>query len=107
MLRKGVLRAKDGRIIKLIDKNVKVHYDYDTGILTHTNKDDRGYFEVKFEQSAQGKEALLKNFYSVSKISPQKGLSVRYLTPQERKEEIDRALYPYKYEQQQMSSRKK
>lgn len=107
MLRKGVLRAKDGRIIKLIDKNVKVHYDYDTGILTHTNRDDRGYFEVKFEQSAQGKEALLRNFYSVSKISPQKGLSVRYLTPQERKEEIDRALYPYKYEQQQMSSRKK
>lgn len=107
MLRKGILRAKDGRIIKLIDKNVKVNYDYDTGILTHTNIDDRGCFEVKFEQSVQGKDALLRNFYSVSKISPQKGLSIRYLTQQERKDEVNRMLYPYKYEQQQTSSIKK
>ena len=97
MLRKGILRSKDGKIINIIDKNVKEYYDYDTGILRHSNQDDRGYFEVKFEQSAQGKNALLRNFYSVSLISPQKGLSVRYLTLEERRKEVYRNLYPHKY----------
>ena len=112
MLRKGILKTKDGRIIKFVDKNVRAHYDYNTGVLTHINQDSRGYYEVKFEQSLQGKDALLKNFYIVSKISPQKGLSVRYLTPQERREEIDRELYAdyYKYKasiQRNTTGRKK
>lgn len=111
MLRKGILKSKDGRIIKFIDKNVKALYDYDTGILTHYNQDSRGYYEVKFEQSPEGKDALLKNFYSVSKISPQKGLRVRYLTSEERKEELDRILYAdyykYKEEKQKQSTGRK
>lgn len=101
MLRKGILKAKDGRTITFIDKNVKACYDYNTGVLTHFNQDSRGYYEVRFEQSQQGKEALLKNFYSVSKISPQNGLSVRYLTSKEKQEETYRVLYAdyYKYKQ--------
>ena len=99
MLRKGILLAKDGRCISIKDKNVKLYYDYETGILTKSNMDERGYFEVKFFPTIEGRKAFLENFYSVSTIQLQAGLAVRYLTPDQRKEEINRVLYPHQYSQ--------
>ena len=102
MLRKGILLSKDGRCITIKDKNVKSYYDSETGILTNSNMDERGYFEVKFFPTVEGRKALLENFYSVSTIQPQTGLAIRYLTPNQRREEINRVLYPYKYSQSNM-----
>ena len=61
--------------------------------------DERGYFEVKFFPTFEGRKALLENFYSVSTIQPQTGLEIRYLTLEQRREEINRILYPHKYGQ--------
>lgn len=99
MLRKGILLSKDGRCITIKDKNVKSYYDFETGILNNSNMDERGYFEVKFFPTVEGRKAFLENFYSVSTIQPQTGLTVRYLTPDQRREEINRILYPHKYSQ--------
>lgn len=97
MLRKGILLSKDGKCINIKDKNVRANYNYDTGILEHSQYDSRGYFSVKFYPTPEGRNALLENFYSVSTIQQQIGLEVKYLTLEQRREEIDRALYPYKY----------
>ncbi|MGN1378791.1 MAG: hypothetical protein ACI4XR_00090 [Bacilli bacterium] len=97
MLRKGVLLSKDGKCITIKDKKVKVNYNYDTGILEHSNTDSRGFYSVKFYPTLEGRKALLENFYSVSKIQQQIGLEVKYLTLEQRREEIDRVLYPHKY----------
>ena len=97
MLRKGILLSKDGKFINIKDKNVMVNYNYDTGILEHFNIDSRGFYLVKFYPTPEGRKALLENFYSVSTIKQQIGLSIKYLTPEQRKEELDRALHPYKY----------
>lgn len=99
MLRKGILLSKDGRCITIKDKNVKSYYDFETGFLTNSNTDERGYFEVNFFPTSEGRKALLENFYSVSTIQPHTGLKVKYLTLEQRKEEIDRFLYPQKYSQ--------
>lgn len=99
LLRKGILLSKDGRSIAIKDKNIISYYDPETGILRNSNMDEKGYFEVKFFPTAEGRKALLENFYSVSSIQPQAGLEVRYLTPEQRREEIDRILYPHKYSQ--------
>lgn len=97
MLRKGILLSKDGKCINIKDKSVKAYYNYDTGILAHSNNDSRGFYSVEFFPTIEGRKALLENFYSVSPIQQQIGLSVKYLTPEQRREEIDRALYPHKY----------
>ena len=97
MLRKGILLSKDGKCIDIKDKNVKANYNYDTGILEHSNTDSRGFYSVKFYPTKEGRKALLENFYSVSLIQQQTGLSVNYLTPEQRREEIDRTLYLHKY----------
>ncbi|MDE5538954.1 MAG: hypothetical protein K2J20_00510 [Bacilli bacterium] len=102
MLRKGILLSKDGRCITIKDKNVKSCYDSETGILINSNMDERGYFEVKFFPTIEGRKALLENFYSVSNIQSQTGLAVRYLTPDQRREELNRFFYPYKYSQSNM-----
>jgi hypothetical protein len=39
MLRKGILLSKDGKCINIKDKSVKANYNYDTGILEHSNTD--------------------------------------------------------------------
>lgn len=95
LLRKGILLSKDGRGIFIKDKNVKSYYDSETGILRNSNIDETGYFEVKFFPTTEGKNALLKNFYSVSVIQPQNGLEVRYLTLEKHREERRRILYPH------------
>ena len=97
MLRKGILLSREGKCITIKDKNVKSLYDPETGILKNTNMDERGYYEVQFYPTQEGRKALLDNFYSVSIIKPQKGLKIRYLTVEERKEEINRTLYPNMY----------
>ncbi len=106
LLRKGILLSKDGRCINIKDKNVKTVYDFETGILKNSNMDERGYYEVQFYPTQEGKKALLENFYSVSTIKPQKGLVTRYLTVEERNEEINRILYPSKYNDSQQSTQK-
>lgn len=98
MLRKGILLSKDGRIINLKDKNIKIYYNYDTGVLNQSNTDERGYFEAQFEQSPEGKKALFENFYSVSKTKQQPGVQIKFLTLDERHAEVDRLLYPHKYQ---------
>lgn len=97
MLRKGILLSREGKCITIKDKNVESLYDPETGILKNTNMDERGYYEVQFYPTQEGRKALLDNFYSVSIIKPQKGLKIRYLTVEERKEEINRILYPNMY----------
>lgn len=106
LLRKRILLSKDGRCINIIDKNVKTVYDFETGILKNSNMDERGYYEVQFYPTQEGKKALLENFYSVSTIKPQKGLVTRYLTVEERNEEINRILYPSKYNDSQKLTQK-
>lgn len=103
MLRKGILLSKDGKCITIKDKDVKSHYNYKTGILENYNMDERGYFEVKFFPTPEGRNALLENFYSVSVIKPQPGLKVRYLTREQKIEERDRIFYPHKYNQSNTS----
>lgn len=99
MFRNGILLLKDGRSITIKDKNVKCYYDYDTGILEHCNSSNQGFDSVQFLPTFTGRDALLKNFYSVSKIKPQEGLITKHLTPKERQEEVYRALYPHKFTQ--------
>ena len=99
MLRKGLLLSKDGKRVNITDKGIKANYNYDTGVLEHFVTDPRGFFSVEFSPTPEGRDALLENFYSVSTIQPQEGLKVKYLTLEQKREEIDRALYPYKYEQ--------
>ena len=106
MLRKGILLSRDGRSITIKDKNVKTIYDSETGILKNSNLDGNGYYEVQFYPTPEGRKALLENFYSVSVIQPQKGLGIRYLTPEERKEEIKRILYSREYSSAKQSRRK-
>lgn len=102
LLRNGLLISKTNQIITLKDKNLNSSYDYKTGILKRFNTDEFGYTEVKFLPTKQGKIALLKNFYSISNIYRQEGIEKRHLPLDERKEEIDRALYPHKYETAQV-----
>lgn len=107
MLRKGVLLSKDDKCITFKDKNIKTFYDFKTGILTNNNTNEIGYYEVKFSPTPEGKKLLLENFYNVSNIKPQKGLTVRYLTPEEREEDLDRNLNLRRYNSNQQSSSKK
>ena len=97
MLRKGLLLSKDGKCITIKDKNVKVSYDYETGTLEHFNIDQNGYTSVKFYQTKEGKQALVNNFYSLSQIKQQPGLQIRTLTQEERQQELNKMLYPEKY----------
>lgn len=97
LLRNGLLLTRDNQCIVVKDKKLGSHYDFKTGILKRTNQDDFGYYEVKYYPTSEGKKALLTNFYSVSTIQPQKGIEKRYLTLEERKEEVDRILFPHKY----------
>lgn len=94
LFRNSMLEAKDGGRIRInSDKNIKMVYDYDTGKLKQLFRDDNGYHEFLFDSTEDGKEALLRNFYSVS-FKKQLGVNTRNLTLQE--EEIERynALYP-------------
>lgn len=101
MLRNGLLLSKEGKCITLKDKNLNSYYDLKTGIMRRTNTDEFGYYEVNFLPTNAGRLALLENFYSISTIYRQEGIEKRYLTLEEKKEEIDRILYPHKYTEQQ------
>ena len=100
MLRNGILISKEGECIVVKDKNLKSSYDYKTGILKRTNIDEFGYYEVKFLPTKAGRIALLDNFYSITTIYRQEGIEKRYLTLEEKREEINRMLYPDKYKNQ-------
>ena len=93
MLRKGLLLSTNGKGISFKDKDVKSFYDNETGVLKNSNMDERGYYEVQFLPTQAGRKALLENFYSVSVIQPQNGLNTRYLTVEERREEVNRELF--------------
>ena len=97
LLRNGLLLSRDDKCIVLKDKNLNSYYDLKTGILKRTTQDDFGFYEVKYNPTVDGKKALLNNFYNVSTIQHQKGLEKRYMTLEERKEEVDRILFPHKY----------
>ena len=97
MLRNGLLLSKDGKCIIITDRRVKTHYNLKTGILENSNRDERGYYEVQFYPTPEGRKALFENFYSVSIIKPQEGLKTRYLTLEEWQDEINRYLYPQFY----------
>jgi hypothetical protein len=97
LLRNGLLLSIDDKCIVLKDKKLSSYYDLKTGILRRTTQDDFGFYEVKYYPTPEGKRALFNNFYNVSTIQHQSGLEKRYITLEERKEEIDRILYPYKY----------
>lgn len=102
LLRNGLLLSKDNRVIMFNDKNIRTMYDFNSGILTNFNEDFRGFTEVTFFPTVEGKNALFENFYNVSEIKPQSGLKIRYLTPDERIKEINMVLYGdyYKYKKQ-------
>ena len=94
LVREGILLSKNGGFVNITGKKINTYYDYDTGILENWSSSlKEGYFSVKFHPTIEGKKALLENFYSVSNIRPQKGLETKYLTPEQRKEDLNRALY--------------
>lgn len=97
LIRKGLVLSKDDEIIIGQNNFVKEFYDYDKRILRHFCQDSSGYYEVSFLPNSLGRNALLNNFYNVKKVKKQDGVIVRHLTLEERKEEVNRALYPYLY----------
>lgn len=101
MLRNGLLLSKEGKCITLKDKNLNSYYDLKTGIMRRTNTNEFGYYEVNFLPTNEGRLALLENFYNISTIYRQEGITKRYLTLEEKKEELDRILYPHKYTEPQ------
>ena len=101
MLRNGLLISKEGKTIILKDKNLNSYYDLKTGVLRRTSTNEFGYYEVNFLPTKEGRMALLENFYNISTIYRQEGIEKRYLTLEEKKEEIDRILYPHKYNEPQ------
>lgn len=93
LFRNQLILSKDNRVMSIKDCNVTTYYDYETGFLTNRNYDNRGYYEALFEPSKEGREALLNNFYSVSLINSQKGVTTRFLTKEEREKELYINLY--------------
>lgn len=87
MLRKGLLLSIDGKRIGFKD-NIITSYNYKTGELTSYCDDNYGHHRVVFSQSMDGKKALLDEFYNISQIHPQKGISVKHLTQKERRKEL-------------------
>lgn len=99
LFRNGLLLSNDGRKITVKDKNIRTDYDYKTGVLTNTHQDNTGYYRVTFAPTIEGKNALLKNFYNVSQVQSQSGITVEHLTAEQRKEELYVALYGAKAQQ--------
>lgn len=99
LLKKGVLFSRDKRVPVFDDAYILTTYDYKTGVLKSSNRDQRGYYEVKYLPTYEGRTALLQNFYNVSFVKAQDGVETRYLTNEERREEVDRILNPHKYTQ--------
>lgn len=87
LLRKGLLLSKDGKRIVFKD-NIKSYYDYKTGELTCYCDDNYGHHSVVYSQNMDGKNALLRQFYGISQLQPQKGVSVKHLTQKERRREL-------------------
>lgn len=87
LLRRGLLLSKDGRRIVIKDR-IRASYNYKTGILRNYCEDNYGFHSVDFSQSMDGKIVLLNEFYNVSNIQPQKGISVEHLTPKERRRKL-------------------
>ena len=97
LLRNGLLMSSDGMRVVCEDSNISTVYDYKTGKLTNRNMGQQIYSEVIFMPTPEGKKALLNNFYNVSRIQPQTGVIVQHLTPEERRIQLDKKFYPYKY----------
>lgn len=87
MLRKGLILSKDGKRIVFKD-NIKSTYNYKTGELTNLCDDEYGHHRITYQQNIEGKNVLLNHFYGISKIQPQPGIKVKYLTQQERKRDL-------------------
>lgn len=88
LLRNGLLISNEGKRIAWTDENISTVYDYKTGELTNSNKGDQIYSEAIFSQTTEGKEALIKNFYNVSKMKTEEGVIVQHLTPEERRMQL-------------------
>lgn len=93
LFRNGLLLSNDRRKITVRDKDIQTHYDYETGILKNMYQDDTGYHRVIFTPTAEGRNALLNNFYNVSRVQPQNGITVEHLTQDQRAKEIYDMLY--------------
>ena len=93
LLRNGLLMSNEGKRITFIDENISTVYDYRSGKLTNSNKEEQIYDEAIFMPTIEGREALLKNFYNVSKIEEQAGVMVQHLTPEERRMQLYKSFY--------------
>lgn len=86
LLRNGLLLSKDGRLIRTKDDICTV-YNYETGEITNHCHEHGVHHKVKFSQNSKGKNALFNNFYNVSNVLPEAGISVEHLTPEEKKQQ--------------------
>ncbi len=98
MFRNGLLMSIDGKRILPPEAGIKTFYDARTGTLMNCidNKETGYYYEVVYDNTDEGKRALLNNFYTVSNVPPQPGATPRKLTQEMRIIEIHNKLYPDK-----------
>lgn len=97
LLRNGMLMSTDGMRVLCKDDNISTGYDYKTGKLTNRNKGQQKYSEAIFLPTREGRTALLNNFYNVSGIESQTGVIVQHLTPEQRRMQLYKKLYPDKF----------
>lgn len=109
LFRNGLLLSKDGRQMEFKD-NIKTIYDYKSGRLKNFCDNQDGYHSATFLQNSAGKNAFINNFYGVSMLSSEDGIIVEHLTPDERRRQLNEALYKdyyvYKNNQQQDGPKK-
>ena len=87
LLRNGLLMSKDGKIISFND-DINSTYDYKTGDITFFSNDETQFHDVKFSQNRNAKDVFLKNFYGVTKLQSQEGISARHISIKERHREL-------------------
>ena len=92
LLRKGLLLSNDEKPIYINDINIKTSYDYKKMIMKSISMDTSGFYEAKFLSNKEGRNAYLDNFYSVSNNISIDGVEYRFLTPKQRRDEINKKL---------------
>lgn len=114
MLKEGMILKKDDSFIQIIDRdspdyNLNMNYT-SNGELYQTFHDGKYWYEIKYENSIAARDYLRKMLYGIGHPDINKsipGVKMRRLTIQERREELNRQLYPHLYQNNQNSSNPK
>lgn len=95
MFRNGLFLTKDNKRAYTAEQGITTFYFKEDNSLRNFLDDKSGkFYDVTYDSSLEGKRAFLNNFYTVKKVSPQKGATPRVLSRQERIAEIFNYLYP-------------